>query len=63
MRPVLYQAAHDVRLHCPEFQKIHAKHRLEKHRQHGVAMSHVVVRKLLQVIQAMAQTVPSFSCV
>ena len=55
LRTALYQAAHNVRLHCPEFQKIYNKHKVEKHKHHGVAMSHVV-RKLLQVIQAMAQT-------
>jgi len=55
LRTALYQAAHNVRLHCPEFQKIYEKHKLEKHKHHGVAMSHVV-RKLLQVIHAMAQT-------
>ena len=55
LRTALYQAAHNVRLHCPEFQKIYNQHKVEKHKHHGVAMSHVV-RKLLQVIQAMAQT-------
>ena len=53
LRTALYQAAHNVRLHCSEFQKIHEKHKLEKHKHHGVAMSHVV-RKLLQVIHTMA---------
>ena len=50
LRTALYQAAHNVRVHCPEFQNIY-----EKHKHHGVATSHVV-RKLLQVIRAMTQT-------
>lgn len=55
LRTALYQAAHTVRLHCPEFQKIYEKHTMGKHKPHGVATSHVV-RKLLQVIHAMTQT-------
>ncbi len=55
----LYQATHDVRFHCPGFQKIHEKHKVEKHKYRGVAMSHIV-RKLLQVIHAVIQNVLLF---
>jgi len=55
LRTALYQAAHTVRLHCPEFQKIYEKYKIGKHKHHGVAMSHVV-RKLLHVIYAITQS-------
>jgi transposase len=54
LRTALYQAARLVCMHCPEFQSIYDKHRIERHKHHGVALSHVV-RKLLHVIYAISR--------
>lgn len=54
LRTALYQAARLVCMRCPEFKAIYDKHRIERHKHHGVALSHVV-RKLLQVIYAITR--------
>ncbi len=54
LRTALYQAARLVCMYCPEFKAIYDKHRTERHKHHGVALSHVA-RKLLQVIYAMSR--------